>query len=51
MDRYRALDRRKNHIEVEELRQKFKQLRGEISRDLKTWRRLCNLVLKMQPAV
>lgn len=51
MDRYSSLDRNQNRIEVEELKAKFKELRGEISRDLKTWRRLCNFVLKMQPAV
>ena len=33
------------------MRTRFNKLRAEISQDLKTWRRLCNLVLSMEPAV
>ena len=51
MDRYRSLDRRSNQAQAKELRAKFKELSDEISRDLKTWRRLCNFVLNMEPAL
>ena len=51
LDRYRSLDKHKNRIEFEEMRGRFNELRAEISQDLKTWRRLCNLVLSMEPAV
>jgi stearoyl-CoA desaturase (delta-9 desaturase) len=51
MDRYRSLDRRMHRGEVEELRSRFRALKTEIARDLKTWRRLCRLVLSMQPGM
>ena len=51
MDRYRSLDRKHNRIEAKELRMKFRALRQEISRDLKTWRRLCRLILKLEPSL
>lgn len=51
-----ARDRYKAMLEVDpstarELRERVDELRQEFSRDLKTWRRLCRLVLKMDPAV
>jgi len=51
MDRYRSLDRKRHRIEAKELRMKFRELRQELSRDLKTWRRLCRLILKLEPVV
>ena len=51
MDRYRSLDRRQHHVEIKELRARFRALKAEIAQDLKTWRRLCRLVLSMQPAM
>jgi len=51
MDRYRSLDRRLHRVEVAELRARFRALKREIRQDLKTWRRLCRLILDMQPAV
>jgi stearoyl-CoA desaturase (delta-9 desaturase) len=50
MDRYRALDRRAHRTEMKELRRRFREVRSEIGRDLRTWRQLCRLVLKLQPA-
>jgi stearoyl-CoA desaturase (delta-9 desaturase) len=49
-DRYRAM------LEVDpgkarEMRRRAEELRAEFARDLKTWRRLCRLVLKMEPAL
>lgn len=49
MDRYRALDRKRDRSEIQELRTKFRELKQELSRDLKTWRRLCRLILELQP--
>lgn len=51
-----ARDRYKAMIDVDpnkarELRRRVEELREEFSRDLKTWRRLCRLVLKMEPAL
>lgn len=48
-DRYRAM------LEVDpgkarELRRRVEELRTEFTRDLKTWRRLCRLVMKMETA-
>ncbi len=51
MDRYRSLDRRQNRVEIKELRRRFREVKQEIAADLKTWRRLCQTVLSMQPAV
>lgn len=50
-DRYAAARKEANAKEAMELRMRFEELREEFSRDLKTWRRLCRLVLKMDPAV
>ncbi len=49
-DRYKAM------LEVDpnrarEMRRRLDELRHEFARDLKTWRRLCRLVLKMEPAL
>lgn len=50
-DNYVRARREANSREALELRRRFEELRAEFSRDLKTWRRLCRLVLKMEPAV
>ncbi len=50
-DRYLAMRSEANSKEAKELRTRFEELREEFSRDLKTWRRLCRLVMKMDPAV
>lgn len=50
-DRYAAMRTEANSKEAKELRTRFEELREEFSRDLKTWRRLCRLVMKMDPAV
>ncbi|MEX0822125.1 MAG: fatty acid desaturase [Rhodothermales bacterium] len=49
-DRYRAA-RDADPTRARELRQRVEELRKECTRDLKTWRRLCRLVMKMEPAV
>ncbi|MFK7848431.1 MAG: acyl-CoA desaturase [Rhodothermales bacterium] len=49
LDKYRSIDRKENKGEWKELRAKYKELKREISQDLKTWRRLCTLILKMEP--
>lgn len=51
LEKYRATDRKQNRTEWEELRARYKELKREISQDLKTWRRLCTLILKMEPAL
>jgi stearoyl-CoA desaturase (delta-9 desaturase) len=50
MDRYRSLDRRRERTEAGELRRKFRQLKQQFTQDLRTWRRLCRLILDMEPA-
>lgn len=50
-DKYVRARKEANAREAKELRTRFDELRAEFSRDLKTWRRLCRLVLKMEPAV
>jgi stearoyl-CoA desaturase (delta-9 desaturase) len=49
MDRYRSVDRNEDPSEWEELRERFRTLRQEMQQDLKTWRRLCRLVLDLEP--
>ncbi len=51
LDKYRATDKKANKSEWIELRAKYKELKKEISQDLKTWRRLCTLILKMEPGL
>ena len=51
MDRYRSIDRKVNRDQAKELREKFRTLSEELKQDLKTWRRLCHLVLEMRPAL
>ncbi|MEZ4698792.1 MAG: acyl-CoA desaturase [Rhodothermales bacterium] len=49
-DRFRALDKKVHVTEFQEMKQRFRELKSEISRDLKMWRRLCREVMKLQPA-
>ncbi len=51
LDRFRSLDRKQNRSEWMEMKARYKELKREISQDLKTWRRLCTLILKMEPAL
>lgn len=46
-DRYRSLKRERRRMEVQELRDRFRELNRHIRQDMKTWRRLCRLVLDM----
>ena len=50
MDKYRKMDRKSNRLEMKEMRRHFRQLKRELSEDMKTWKRLCNLVLALKPA-
>ncbi len=50
MDRYRSLDRKNNRVEVEEMKAKFRSLKQQIAQDLRTWKRLCRMILDLQPA-
>lgn len=50
-DRYRSVKEGAESREANELRTRFEELREECNRDLKTWRRLCRLVLKMESAI
>jgi stearoyl-CoA desaturase (delta-9 desaturase) len=50
MDRYRSLDRRRERAEAGELRRKVRALQREFAREFRTWRRLCRLILAMEPA-
>ncbi|MEM8487276.1 MAG: fatty acid desaturase [Bacteroidota bacterium] len=49
LEKYRSIDRKTNRSEWKELRAAYKQLKREISQDLKTWRRLCTLILELDP--
>lgn len=49
LEKYRSIDRKTNRSEWKELRAAYKELKREISQDLKTWRRLCTLILEMDP--
>ena len=48
-DKYMSIDREANRLEAEELKMKFRDLKEELSHDLKTWRRLTRLVIKLDP--
>lgn len=48
-DKYMAIDRKRNRLEAMELKAKFRDLKQELSHDLKTWRRLTHLVIKLDP--
>lgn len=50
MDRYRSLDRRSHREEIRQLRARLRRLQQDLARDLRTWRRLYYLILKMAPA-
>lgn len=50
MDRYRSLDARQDRSEAGELRQRVRALKREFAREFRTWRRLCRLILAMEPA-
>ena len=50
MDKYRALDRKQDKVAKKELRVRFRELKQDISQDLKTWRRLCRMILDLRPA-
>src|SRR5690606_649971 len=50
-ERYLAMLEKADSREAKELRKRCEQHLEEFRRDLKTWRRLCRLVLKMEPAV
>jgi stearoyl-CoA desaturase (delta-9 desaturase) len=47
MDRCRSLDRTQHRIEVQELRETVRALNRSIKQDMKTWRRLCRLILDL----
>lgn len=48
-DRYTSIDRKENQLEAKELKAKFRDLKHELTHDLKTWRRLTQLVIKLDP--
>jgi len=50
-DRFLSMHKAGDKGEAREVWSRFENLRREFSRDLKTWRRLCRLVLKLDPAV
>jgi stearoyl-CoA desaturase (delta-9 desaturase) len=50
MDRYRALDPRRDRAEAGELRHKVRALKREFAHEFRTWRRLCRQILAMEPA-
>lgn len=47
MDHYRSLERERHRMEVQELRDRYRALNRGIRQDMKTWRRLCRLILDM----
>jgi stearoyl-CoA desaturase (Delta-9 desaturase) len=49
-DRFRSLNKKEHRSEFEEVKRHFRELRQEISRDLKMWRRLCRDIMKLEPA-
>ncbi len=49
VDRYRSLDRKSHREQIQEMRERFRSLQRELNRDFKTWKRLCRLVLEMEP--
>lgn len=50
-ERYRSLDRKTYRDEARHLQEKYRKLKSDLSRDLRTWNRLCRLILKMDPAI
>ena len=50
MDKYRSLDRKTDRDQKKELRVRFRELKQDIAQDLKTWRRLCRMILQLRPA-
>ncbi len=50
MDRYRALDARRERAQAGELRHTVRALKREFTREFRTWRRLCRQILSMEPA-
>lgn len=48
-DRFRSLNKKEHRSEFDEVKRHFRELRLEISRDLKMWRRLCRDIMKLQP--
>ena len=49
MNEYRQVAREGRKEEMRKLKETFKQVRRELRHDFKTWKRLCRLVLKMEP--
>ncbi len=49
-DRFRSINKKEHRSEFDEVKRHFRELRMEISRDLKMWRRLCRDIMKLQPA-
>ncbi len=48
-DKYTSIDRKKNRSEAMALKAKFRDAKQELTHDLKTWRRLTHLVIKLDP--
>lgn len=47
IDRYRSLERERHRAEMKEMRERLRSLKHALRQDMKTWRRLCRLILEM----
>ncbi len=50
LEAYRALKREGRREDIKKLRREIRRMKNNVRQDMKTWRRLTRLILKLQPA-